>query len=111
MGWMRFWVGCSGPGFDGRLAVLTCQTVLNFASGWAVFECRTPSGPQAQGRTLAEMDAVVGDMMARLPADRYPALAAVGPVFGQIGWDEQFDFGLERLLDGIAGHRERLQGR
>jgi AcrR family transcriptional regulator len=88
-------------GFPTRLAVLAVQTVVNFASGWAVFECRVPAGPQAQGRTLAEMDEVVAGMLATLPPDRYPTLVAAAGLYGSIGWDEQFTFGLERLLDGI----------
>ena len=97
-------------GFPPRLAVLTVQTVVNVASGWAVFECRRPKGELVQGRSLAELDAQVGEMLRMLPPDRYPTLASGAETYATVSWDEQFTFGLERLLDGIAGELERSTG-
>lgn len=93
--------------FPDRLAVLTVQTVVNFASGWAVFECRQPQGEHVKGRTLAELDAQVAEMLRLLPPDRYPSLAAAATTYAHVSWEDQFTFGLERLLDGIAGELER----
>ena len=42
-----------------------------------------------------------------LPEDRYPTLAAAAETYAVISWDDQFTFGLERLLDGIAAELER----
>jgi AcrR family transcriptional regulator len=33
---------------------------------------------------------------------RYPAMASLGEDTFDVGWEESFDFGLERLLDGVA---------
>lgn len=33
---------------------------------------------------------------------RYPAMAVLRPDTFDLGWDETFDFGLARLLDGVA---------
>ncbi|MFN8622305.1 MAG: TetR/AcrR family transcriptional regulator [Chloroflexota bacterium] len=88
-------------GFPLRLSVLTVQTVTNFASGWAVFECRIPAGAPGGTRTSAELDTIVAGMLRSLPPERYPSLVAAATAYGSIGWDEQFTFGLERLLDGI----------
>ena len=105
----RVHAGLLAAGFPPRLAILTLQTIINFASGWAVFECRQPAALAAQGRTLAELDALVAGMLASLPPERYPTLSAAGPTWAAIGWDDQFEFGLERLLDGIAVHRAAME--
>lgn len=93
-------------GFTPREAVLASQAVISFGSGWAVFECRQTYAPAIKGRTQADVEAEVAGMMALLPADRYPALKAHGHLFNDVGWDEQFEYAVERMLDGIAAGRE-----
>lgn len=94
-------------GFTSRDAVLASQAVISFASGWVVFECRQSTGAPTEGRRGAELDALFGQMTQALPEDRYPHLRRHGRLFGEIGWDEQFDYALERLLDGIGLERTR----
>jgi hypothetical protein len=36
-----------------------------------------------------------------VPADRFPSLAACGPYLADCDFDEQFEFGLELMLEGI----------
>ncbi len=89
-------------GFEPRLAMMTVNTIVNFASGWAVFECRTPAGPIGEGRTPAEIDALVLEGMRALPADRYPALVGVVTSMEPVSSDEQFAFTLDSIIEGVA---------
>lgn len=91
-------------GFDQRDALLVGNTVINFAAGWAVFECRAAAGPVADaGQTPEELDQAVMELMrTELPHEVFPALASVSAAVGVITWDEQFEYALERLLDGIG---------
>lgn len=96
-----------GAGFPDREAILATTTLVNWASGWAVFEVRDPVGPAAsedeRQRYLAEMRAY----FAQLPADRYPHTTATIGIGFEVTPDEQFAYGLERLLDGISRDLER----
>lgn len=88
-------------GFGDRVAVLASTTVVNWAAGWTVFEVRDPVGPAA---TAEDREAYLGEMQAflkSLPAERFPNLASTIGLGFEISPDEQFEYGLARLLDGI----------
>lgn len=86
-------------GFDHRATSLASGALINYASGFAMFESRSPggSGDAAETRELAK---AVMAYFAELPADRYPNMKAVARV--HITETEQFEYGLARLLDGLA---------
>jgi AcrR family transcriptional regulator len=86
-------------GFDVRATSLASGALINYASGFALFESRSPggSGDAPETRELVEQ---VTAYFAALPADRYPHMKAVAQV--HITETEQFEYGLQRLLDGLA---------
>lgn len=88
-----------GAGFDDRTTSLASGSLINYASGFALFESRSPGthGDSPEARQLAK------EVMAyfrALPKERYPNLLAVANV--QVNEEQQFEFGLQRLLDGLA---------
>lgn len=86
-------------GFDHRTTSLAAGAVMNYAAGFAVFESRSPGGwgDSPEGREV--VDAVMA-YFASLPAERYPTMRAVAAI--PISEDDQFEYGLARLLDGLA---------
>jgi AcrR family transcriptional regulator len=96
----------AGAGFDLRLAMMAVTTVVNFAAGWAVFECRQPRGSLAEGRTPEELGEVLGAMLRALPPERYPSIVASAAEIVGVGPSAQFEFALGALLDGIALARD-----
>jgi AcrR family transcriptional regulator len=89
-------------GFSDRLALLASTTVVNWAAGWAVFEVRDPVGSAASDEERAAYLGEMREFLSNLSADRYPTVAATVMLGFEIDADEQFEYGLERLLDGIA---------
>ena len=84
-------------GFDDHTTSLASGAIINYAAGFAIFESKNPGGagsPEAQ----AQAEAIMAYFRA-LPPDRYPTLLAIAAE--QISEDEQFDYGLQRLLDGL----------
>jgi TetR/AcrR family tetracycline transcriptional repressor len=93
-----------GAGFDDRTTSLASGALINYASGFALFESRSPGGAAATPEDKATADAVMAYFRA-LPAERYPNLLAVARV--AIDEDEQFEYGLQRLLDGFEADQVR----
>jgi AcrR family transcriptional regulator len=97
----------SATGFTPGEAFIAGNAVINWAAGFAVFECRSPLGPGAtaeeQARYGREYDAFLG----ALPPDRYPMMSQLGSLMASVTADAQFEYGLARLLDGIEVHRSR----
>ena len=93
-----------GAGFDDRTTSLASGALINYASGFALFESRAPGahGDSAEAKQLA---AEVMAYFRALPEDRYPNLLAVANV--RVDEEEQFEFGLQRLLDGFADDLDR----
>jgi len=87
-----------GAGFDDRTTSLASGALINYASGFALFESRLPGGARDAAEAKAMADAVMAYFRG-LPPERYPNLLAVAGV--AIDEDEQFDYGLQRLLDGF----------
>lgn len=91
-------------GFDAREAALAWRALFNFTYGFASFSPAEPSD-EARRRTRAAL--------AALPPDEYPTIAAaVDEMVEALGGDEAFQYGLDRLLDGLearlpAGVRRR----
>ncbi len=84
-------------GFDDRATSMASGALINYAAGFALFESKNPGGadsPEARAQAEAIMAYFRG-----LPPDRYPTLLAIADQ--SITEDEQFDYGLDRLLDGL----------
>jgi AcrR family transcriptional regulator len=91
-------------GFDHRRTSLASGALINYASGFAIFESRSPGGAGDAPETRELADQVMA-YFAALPGDRYPVMKAIAGV--QISETEQFEYGLQRLLDGLVADRER----
>lgn len=98
--------GLRSDGFDLIDAALAAQTVINWASGFAIFECRDPMfGPGVtEADRLAAMERLAA-MFSALPADRFPNVTAMAAATRELGADGQFEYGLALLLDGIEAKR------
>ncbi|MGW1894422.1 TetR/AcrR family transcriptional regulator [Streptomyces sp. NPDC002004] len=89
-----------GAGWPPDRAVRIYLTVTHFVVGAVVLD----SGGAA--RTPGQRTAMA-DLFAALPAGRHPLVTAHSALLGGPDGDEEFDFGLRCLLDGIAGTRRR----
>ncbi|WP_051944408.1 TetR/AcrR family transcriptional regulator [Streptacidiphilus rugosus] len=82
-------------GWPPRRAVQIYLTVTHFVVGTAIWET------SGAARTT-EQRAAMSDLFASLPSGRLPTLSAHAALLGAPDGDEEFDFGLRCLLDGIA---------
>jgi AcrR family transcriptional regulator len=92
-------------GFHARATSMASGALINYASGFAMFESRAPGGSpdSAEGRELVE---TIMAYFASLPPDRYPNMLRVARV--GVTEDQQFEYGLQRLLDGFETDLARI---
>jgi AcrR family transcriptional regulator len=83
-------------GLAPELAARTYYTLLAYTLGFAAWEL--PRAHLGEGGYAARWDEVLDG----LPPDRFPTLHELGAALGTVAGDEQFRFGLERLLAGVA---------
>ncbi len=88
-------------GFEGREVVLAYNAVLNYTAGFAVLQAREMSGMMTEGRSLEEIQRQTADMLGSLPPPLYSNIVAMVPAMLEVSDDDQFEFGLARLLDGL----------
>jgi AcrR family transcriptional regulator len=100
-------------GFDGTELTLAFSATLNFAMGTGIMESRGLTGPETEGKTPEEIQELFVGMLASLPEDAYPNLRRFIPDsdYEEISEDAQFEYGLQRLLDGIEADLARRQTR
>lgn len=84
-------------GFDDRVAEQGLNLVVAYALGFVALEV-----PRLPSSGVALDDAGLADLYDALPADEFPHTAAVRPRPASIVSEEQFEFGLRCVLDGIA---------
>lgn len=94
-------------GFSDLSASLGANAVTNWASGFAVFECRDPMGPSATDAEREEYVAAVAATFAALPPDEYPNTVSMLPLISTITADRQFESGLGWILDGLEAELAR----
>jgi AcrR family transcriptional regulator len=92
-------------GFDPREAVLAANAIVNWAAGFAVFEARQPLGINATPEEQAGYLEDYNGFLASLPRDEYPMMTHMATVMAECTPDVQFEYALERLLDGIEAQR------
>jgi hypothetical protein len=90
-------------GFEGRPLLLAYGAVLNHAYTYAASEAAAGAGGADQARSMADA------LATSLPPDRFPNLIGVARSMADLTADEQFDFGLQRLLDGFESLLSRPQ--
>ena len=88
-------------GFSIEMAIHAFFTLDSYVDGFAVQERSLPSG------TPDELAAMAEGARRALPATEYPYLneAIVGRVLGGFDYTEEFEFGLDLILDGLERHR------
>ena len=96
-------------GFEGKTLILAYSVILNHGYSYAAAEAATlPSTPEA---AREQMKAMAESLATSLPAEHFPNLVAAAPAIADMTTDDQFEFGLQRLLDGLQvllerGHRQ-----
>ena len=94
-------------GFEGRQLVLAYTVILNhgytYAAAEAVALGSSADGGAEQARAMAEA------LATSLPPETFPNIVSAAPAMAELTTDDQFEFGLQRLLDGleILLHGER----
>ncbi len=82
-------------GFEGKRLLLAYGAVLNHAYTYAASEAAAGAGGAHRARVMADA------LATSLPPDRFPNLVGVARSMADLTADDQFDFGLQRLLDGL----------
>lgn len=91
-------------GFDEINTTRSVNSIVTYTIGFAALEVpRRRAGFAADGGGAAELDVAYD----QLPADQYPHTIELRPAPAELVSDNQFDYGLERLLDGIAAAQAR----
>jgi AcrR family transcriptional regulator len=82
-----------GAGFDRREAALAFRLLFSYSFGFAAF---------SPAEAVEEDRAAAAAALRSLPPEDYPELtAAAGEAAAAMGGEEAFEYGLERILDGL----------
>lgn len=88
-------------GFDANQTTRSVNSVITYTIGFAALEVpRRQAGFDADGTGSTPLDVP----FEQLAPSRYPHTLELRPSPAELVSNEQFDYGLERLLDGIADH-------
>jgi hypothetical protein len=101
---MEHWLALlRAGGFDGDKLMLAFGSLTNYVIGSVIMDNRALSGPETEGKSLEELRAMYVVILASLPADVYPNLVRLIPEAGSaaIAEDADFEYGLQRMLDGM----------
>ncbi len=89
-------------GFDAADTTRSVNSVITYSIGFAALEVpRRQAGFRADGTGATSLDVIYDQLDTR----QYPHTIELRPAPAELVSNEQFDYGLERLLDGIADHR------
>jgi AcrR family transcriptional regulator len=96
-------------GFDGDRLTLAFASILTYALGSAVMDTRELAGSGSAGKSVEELQAVYAGMLASLPPDEFPNLVRLVTETGPDAMDDdaQFEYGLQRMLDGMVADLAR----
>lgn len=93
----------SSSGLTSRECVEAASMLDGYVTGMARQEIRYQHVEQETGVSHDDFWAHQGPLLERLMATgQYPALAALAEGAFDAGWDETFEFGLQRMLDGLG---------
>ena len=94
-------------GFEGRQLVLACTAILDHGYRSSTAASGSPAFSTADdGRSRANAEALATS----LPPETFPNVIAAAPAMAESNADDQFEFGLQRLLDGLEAQRQHLRG-
>ncbi len=99
-------------GFEGDRLTLAFSAILSYALGSAVMDTREITGPGSEGKCAPEQWAMYTEMLASLPTDVYPNLVRLITESSPAVLDDdvQFDYGLQRMFDGMEAEVHRSTG-
>ncbi|MFB7619059.1 TetR/AcrR family transcriptional regulator [Kitasatospora sp. NPDC056181] len=89
-------------GFSDADAAMTTYLLGAYVQGFVLQEQSPISADEARGASRGEIAAAAGDRFRALPAEEFPNIVALADDLTQPAMDARFDFGLERILDGLA---------
>lgn len=89
--------------FEGAKLMLAFSSLTNYVIGSVIMDNRALSGPETEGKSFEELQAMYVAILASLPADVYPNLVRLIPEAGPaaLAEDADFEYGLQRILDGM----------
>lgn len=94
-------------GFSVRMAAHAFAVVDSHIYGFALQEAALPFDGGA------ELTELTGSILAQFPAERFPALAEMGAELmmrPDYDWADEFEYGLDLILDGLARARDAESG-
>lgn len=101
-------------GFEGDRLTLAFASILTYALGSAVMDSRELSGPgpEGKGKSVQELQAMYAGMLASLPTEMYPNLVRLVTETALEAMDDdvQFEYGLQRMFDGMEADLGRSGG-
>ena len=95
LGWLRT------SGFSDADAVRATRMVATYVQGFVLQEQLPMSALEARGAGPEKAVAAVAEALRAAPAEQYPNVAALADLIVGGGMDEQFSFGVDRLIDGL----------
>jgi AcrR family transcriptional regulator len=91
-------------GFDASNTTRSVNSVITYTIGFAALEVpRRQAGFTADGTGTTSLDVIYD----QLDISRYPHTVELRPAPAELVSNDQFDYGLERLLDGIGDHHPK----
>ncbi|MET7361378.1 TetR/AcrR family transcriptional regulator [Streptomyces sp. NPDC005562] len=97
-----------GAGFDDQDTADSLYSLTQYVQGFVLHETSPLSADVARGADPMEFLEAARERLAGLSAREYPNVVAVGARLARPDIEARFNYGLDRLLDGL---RDRLAGR
>jgi hypothetical protein len=99
-------------GYDGGRLMLAFSSLVNYVIGSVIMDNRALSAPETEGKSLEELRAMYVAILGSLPGDVYPNLVRLIPEAGPaaLAEDADFEYGLQRMLDGMEADLARAGG-
>jgi AcrR family transcriptional regulator len=102
----------SGTGLDGGMQMAVVQLIDGYVRGMAQTALSDREHEQASGMSDEQWWQEAGPLYDRyIDADRFPTLVSVYGSTNQDSWVDAFEFGLQRVLDGIEAIVEPARAR
>jgi len=89
-------------GFSDADAAMASYLLSAYVQGFVLQEQSPMSAAEAAGACRGEVARAAGDAFRTLPAETFPNLVALAGALTEPGMEARFEFGLQRLADGLA---------
>ncbi len=99
LGWLR------SAGFSDADALSATRMLATYVQGFVLQEQLPMSALEAHGASAEKAAAAVAEAFRSAPEDQYPNVVALADLIVPGGMDEQFAFGIDRMIEGL---RSRL---